>query len=363
VPTVAAALSTHPVPAIAVGEVVGQVLDQIGPAPDLVVLFASAAHVGALEDVARAVADLLSPGVFVGTTAAMVAGGAIEVEDAPALSLWAARGLRATGHRLDHRQALPALDDGSDALLVLADPYSYDPQPLLDAAGGVPVVGGMASSARGPGGNRIILDGRIHADGGVVVQLAGVGVVTVVSQGCKPVGQPMTVTRVSGNLLEELAGRPALERVQETIGTLAPEDLERARQGLHLGRVVDEHRDRFRTGDFLVRNVLGGDSQRGAVAVNDEIELGTTVQLHVRDATTADDDLRERLRGRRADGALLFTCNGRGTPLFGGPDHDAGLVAELLGDPALAGMSCAGELGPVGGRSFLHGFTASLLLL
>ncbi|MBA3303569.1 MAG: FIST C-terminal domain-containing protein, partial [Acidimicrobiia bacterium] len=112
-----------------------------------------------------------------------------------------------------------------------------------------------------------------------------------------------------------------------------------------------------------IRNVLGAErGPEGGLVVGDDVEVGATVQLQVRDAASADADLRSLLAPCDADGALLFTCNGRGTHLFGEPDHDAAAVADVLADPPLAGMSCAGEVGPVGTRSFLHGFTASMLL-
>jgi small ligand-binding sensory domain FIST len=183
-----------------------------------------------------------------------------------------------------------------------------------------------------------------------------------VSQGCRPIGDPMIVTAGEGRIARELAGRPALERVQDVLRSLPPEDLLLAQRGLHVGRVVDESKARFERGDFLVRTVLGADSSNGAVAFGDEIEVGATVQLHVRDATSADEDLRQLMAGQEADGALVFTCNGRGTHLFGVPDHDAIVVNDALGSVPIAGMSCAGEVGPVGGRSYMHGFTASIAL-
>ena len=164
-------------------------------------------------------------------------------------------------------------------------------------------------------------------------------------------------------MIHELAGRNALERVEEVLRRLTPDDVAMAQHGLHLGRVIDERKAEFERGDFLIRNVLGADRSTGSVAVGDEVEIGATVQLQVRDADSADEDLRDLLDGRSAHGALLFTCNGRGTHLFGDDDHDATIVTESLDGAPVAGMSCAGELGPVGGRSFLHGFTASVLLL
>jgi small ligand-binding sensory domain FIST len=355
----AAALSEHPVPSHAIGEVVGQVLEQIGDAPDLAVLFVGRAHTGALEDMAAAVRALLRPSVLIGCTTSTVVGGGREVEDAGGVSLFVGRGISATPVRL-RTPADAAAIPPSSLLLVLADPFTFATDELL-ATVAMPVAGGLASAAHGPGGNRLVLDDRVLVDGAVAVAIDAT-VETVVSQGCRPIGAPMIITSGEGTIVRELAGQPALRRVQETLGALGPDELALARKGLHIGRVVDESKPTFDRGDFVVRGVLGADRATGAVAVGDEVEVGATVQLHVRDAATAEEDLRHLLVGRDAAGALVFTCNGRGTSLFGVADHDASLVAELLDRAPIAGMSCAGEIGPVGGRSFLHGFTASLVL-
>ena len=225
------------------------------------------------------------------------------------------------------------------------------------------MVGGLASAARQPGGNRLVLDDGLHADGAVGVLLPErVGVTTVVSQGCRPIGQPLTVTAGERNLVAELAGRPALERLLEVVETLSPEDRQLAAQGMHVGRVIDEQRDEFGRGDFLIRAVVGADRERGVVAIGDEVELGATVQFQLRDAAAAHDDLVELLGERAAAGALVFTCSGRGSALFGVPDHDATVVSESLAGAPVAGMFCAGEFGPVGGANFVLGFSASVLL-
>jgi len=194
------------------------------------------------------------------------------------------------------------------------------------------------------------------------VVLGGVDVDAVVSQGCRPIGSPMVVTNGDGSMIHELAGRNALERVEEVLRRLPPDDIAMAQHGLHLGRVIDERKAEFARGDFLIRNVLGADRATGSVAVGDDVEIGATVQLQVRDAASADEDLRELMAGRHAGGALLFTCNGRGMHLFGTPDHDAGVLAHQLDGAPVAGMFCQGEIGPVGTRNFLHGFTASVAL-
>jgi small ligand-binding sensory domain FIST len=194
------------------------------------------------------------------------------------------------------------------------------------------------------------------------VFLDGVTVRPVVSQGCRPVGSPFVVTRATGTHVDELGGVPALARLQECAAEADEDDRALMRGGLHLGIVVDEQKVDFDPGDFLVRDVLGTDPRSGSLAVGEEITVGQTVQFHVRDAASADDDLRELLAGIDASAALLFTGQGRGRQLFGTPDHDAGVVDDLLGPLPIAGAFCAAEIGPVGGRNFLHGFTASLAL-
>ncbi|MDQ6697318.1 MAG: FIST C-terminal domain-containing protein, partial [Actinomycetota bacterium] len=161
----------------------------------------------------------------------------------------------------------------------------------------------------------------------------------------------------------EIAGRPALARLQELAASLSPDDRNLLAGGVHLGRVMDESRAEFGRGDFLVRQVVGADREAQALAVGDEIEVGTTIQFHVRDADSADEDLRALLAGASGQAALVFTCNGRGTHLFDAPHHDASVINVQLDGGATSGMFCAGELGPIGGRNFVHGFTASVLLL
>ncbi|MEX1007531.1 MAG: FIST N-terminal domain-containing protein [Acidimicrobiia bacterium] len=376
------ALSQHPVAAHAVGEAAGQILEAFaGEEPDLVVCFVSPHFVGAFDDVAFALGNLLRPGILIGTTAVAIIGGAHEIEDGPAVSLFAARlpGARLTplsltveatpdGHAI---AGWPDLDHDPATMLLLTDPFSFPTDGFLRQLGvarpGLQAIGGAASAAHGPGGNRLLLDGRVHASGAVGVLIDGVDVRTVVSQGCRPLGRPYVVTRAERNRVEELAGKSALARLQDCATAASDEDRELIRNGLHVGLVVDEHKAEFERGDFLVRNVVGADPESGALAVGDEVSVGQTVQFHVRDAAAAHEDLHALLAGHDAaehdaKGALLFTCNGRGRSFFGAPDHDAGMVDALLGPLPLAGALCAGEIGPVGGRNFVHGFTASLAL-
>jgi len=372
-------MSQHPDAATAIGEVLGQVIEALAPAdgpPDLALLFVTPPHVEAMADAATAVAAALKPVTLLGVTAISVVGGPHEVERGPAMSLWAGHTGAVTPFHLNVVSTPDGptftgwpdvIPDDSPALLLLADPFSFPVDTLLERLSqdrpGLAVVGGLASAARAPGGNRLVIDDQVVTDGAVGAFLgSGVEISTIVSQGCRPVGTPLVVTRADGNVVYELAGRPALERLQEVAATLSEDDRRLMSELVQLGRVIDETKLDFDRGDFLVRTVVGADPEVGALAVGGDVDVGSTTQFQVRDASSADEDLRHLVAERRADGALLFTCNGRGRNLFGTPDHDAGIVSESLDGAPLAGMFCAGELGPIGGRSFLHGFTASVVL-
>lgn len=381
-PGFAAALSEHPVPAAAVGEVAGAVLEVRGVEPDLACVFVTPHHAGALEDIAGAIRTLLRPRVLLGCAAEGVIGGSREVEDGPGISLWVGDVgevaplhlelfTTSDGHVLSGWPDPLPFEPG--VLVLCGDPYSF-PAPAILAAlqeqhPGLRIVGGMAGAGRGPGGTRLVLDGDVLTSGAVGVLLpaaAGDGSTVAVAQGCRPIGKPYVVTRSEGNLLVELAGRAPLEHLRELAGSLPEDEAARLRTGLHLGIVVDEHKTEFGTGDFLVRNVVGADSTTGAIRVGDVVPVGTTVQFHLRDAVAAHDDLVDVLGGLPLDGCggtLLFTCNGRGVRLFGEPDHDAELVFEATGRAPVAGFVAAGEIGPVGRRSYLHGFTAAIAAL
>jgi small ligand-binding sensory domain FIST len=371
----AAALSEHPLPTHATGEVVGRILEELGPAPDLAVVFVTAPLAGALDDIAATIRATLQPTTLLGATAVSVLGGDREVEEESAISLFAAQmspvmpvrveaERLADGWRLESTLAGPL---GARTLVLLADPFTFPVEDFLEKLAveepELQVIGGMASAARGPGGNRLVLNGEVVADGAVGVLLdANTAATTLVSQGCRPVGQPLVVTRAERNVIYEIAGRPALERLQELAASLSPDDRRLLAAGVHLGRVMDESRAEFGRGDFLVRQVVGADRDAQSLAVGDEIEVGTTIQFHVRDADSADEDLRALLTGASSSAALVFTCNGRGTHLFDAPHHDASVINSQLDGGATSGMFCAGEVGPIGGRNFVHGFTASVLL-
>jgi len=224
------------------------------------------------------------------------------------------------------------------------------------------ILGGFASGARGPSGNRLLLDEAIFDAGMVGVALDGVPMRTVVSQGCRPIGDPLTVTGSAGNVVTELASQRPMDVLRKMAEGVSNEDKALLASGLHVGVVIDEGQHEYERGDFLIRGVLGADPDTGAIAIGATVEVGSTLQFQVRDASTASDDLVDLLSEISADAALTFTCNGRGEHLFGRSGHDAELVHELTGSRATAGMFCAGEFGPVRAENHLHGFTASTLL-
>jgi small ligand-binding sensory domain FIST len=270
---------------------------------------------------------------------------------------------------------LPPRWPADSGMLLLGEPFSFPADLLLERLNedqpGVPVMGGMASGGWTAGQNRVFLNDEMLDSGAVAIWLHGaIRLRSIVSQGCRPIGRHFVVTKAERNVIFELSGQPALKQLSEIFQTLSPEEQQLARNGLHVGRVINEYQDEFHRGDFLVRNVLGVDSSTGAIAIGDFVRAGQTVQFHLRDAASADEDLRELLgaAASTADdsagsrGALLFTCNGRGTRLFDAPHHDAGALQSALGDVPVAGFFAQGEAGPVGGKNFLHGFTASVAL-
>ncbi|HYU16253.1 MAG TPA: FIST C-terminal domain-containing protein, partial [Candidatus Acidoferrum sp.] len=253
-------------------------------------------------------------------------------------------------------------------IIPLCDPFSFPSELLLEALERArpraPALGGLASASFA-GGTVLLRDGDVHSDGAVAAVLSGVEVLPCVSQGAVPVGAEMTITAAEGNVIAELAGKPAMERLGEVIAALPERERQLAGTGLLLGIVIDENRPSYERGDFLVRPIIGVDGS-GALVTGQQVRVGQTIRMHVRDAASADEDLREALRAQSqalgaqgAAGALLFTCNGRGSNMFEVPDHDAAAIEDALGAPA-AGFFCAGEIGPVGGRNFLHGFTATM---
>ena len=355
---------------------------------DLAVVFASGHHLGMAKWLLSEVHERLEPRALIGCGAGGTVAGGHELEETPGVVVWGAslpgaelETMHLTAERdgegfrlLGLPEPLAVAEDRSDpssdeSVIALCDPFSFPAEELLAALERsrpqVPVLGGLASASFA-GGAVLLCDGDVHTDGAVAVSLRGVEVLPCVSQGAGPVGPEMTITSAEANVIGELAGKPAMERLGEVIAGLPEHERELAASGVLIGLVIDENRPDYERGDFLVRPIIGADRESGAIAIGEPVRVGQTVRLQVRDASSADEDLRQALRAQAqalgaagAAGALLFTCNGRGSHMFELPDHDASAIEDSLGAPT-AGFFCAGEIGPVGGRNFLHGFTATM---
>jgi small ligand-binding sensory domain FIST len=372
-------LSTAPDPRVAAIEAGAQARAELGRAADVAFLFCAGTHLAAPEAVLEGVQEALDPPTLAGCAAGGVLSDGREIEEGTAVAVWAAA-LNGGAAEAFHAEALEMPDgmavtglaelDDATAVVLLPDPYSFPTDGVLAElsrrAPGVPILGGL-SSARTPDGEAVLFVGdRVVGGGAVAVRFDGVEVLPCVSQGAAPVGPELTVTAAEGNVIQELAGRPALGRLRDAIEELTELERGMVANGLLLGVVIDSGKPEYRQGDFLVRPLLGADPEQGTVAVGAPVDPGTVVRMHARDARSADRDLRdalglrvEALGGAAPAGALVFTCNGRGRGMFGMPDHDALALSEELGAPA-AGFFAAGEIGPVGGDPFLHGFTATV---
>ena len=258
--------------------------------------------------------------------------------------------------------------------LTFIDPFHLDAESWMrswnESYAPLPVFGGLASGIFADQTTQVYLDGEVFEDGGVAISVGGgVKLSGVISQGCTPIGETWTLTRVEQNLIHQIANRPAYTVLAETVQKLSPADQQKARGNLLIGLVVNEYREDFQRGDFLIRQLIGGDPNSGVLAVGALPRAGQTMQFQRRDAAAASDDLRELLErakenlgGATIYGGCLCSCNGRGKNLFGAPDHDAALAQKEIGPLGLAGFFCNGEIGPVGEKNYLHSFTASLAL-
>jgi small ligand-binding sensory domain FIST len=361
-----------------------------GERPDLLLAFVSPHHADRCETLSGLARRRFPGALLAGCTGGGVIGGAHEAEDGPALALTAAALPRVTltAFHVD-TTSLPAAAEGVSAwraltggvpedaepkLLLLADPFTLDARAFiagLDAAyPAAPKFGGLASGGRRPGQNRLLLGGAVHRTGAVGIAFTGdVAVDTVIAQGCRAIGSPMLVTRCRGNMLEELDRRPPLEVLADLYASLGERDRGLMQHSLFLGLEMRQDRVEYEDGELLVRNLLGAVEETGALAVGAELTPMTVAQFVLRDARTAEEDLKDlldrqrRLAGQaRPAGALLFSCLGRGAGLFGRPDHDTDLFEEKLGPAPLGGFFCNGEIGPVGGSTFLHGYTSAFAL-
>jgi small ligand-binding sensory domain FIST len=358
-----------------------------GRRPDCGIVFASVHFEDEMQRLAEDIRHGTGALTLLGCTAEAVIGSEHEHEREPAISLWLAHlpdvvvnsfhlgqsQLESLEEPEQWRSALGANGASAGYTIMLGDPYSIDVQSLLSGVNehlpGQLLIGGMASGAEAPGQAALILDEDAYREGAVGVHLSGdLTIDTVVSQGCRPIGKPFVITRAERNIIHMLGGRKPYDVLRHIFEQSPTRDQELMQQGVLLGRVINERKESFQRGDFLVRNLLGADEESGAIAVGDLVRVGVTVQFHVRDAATADEDLRMMLAPHRVAqaglpaGGLLFSCNGRGSRMFQERDHDIRVMREQLGPLPVAGFFCAGELGPIGGKNFIHGHTASVAL-
>jgi small ligand-binding sensory domain FIST len=373
----------------AIARTASLVREQLGPCrPDLVVAFVSPHHAAEFDRVPLRVAEALPGALLLGCSAGGVIGGGHEIEQRPGLSLTAAYlpGVTLTplflvNEDLPAPGAEPAAweryvgvgGQSAPQFVVLSDPFTFDAEGVVrgldNAYPGSTTVGGIASGGRAAGSNALFIGERVHRGGLVGVALSGnVAVDTIVAQGCRPIGDPMFVTAGERNVIRALDGRPPLEVLQELHDKLPPRDRQLARHSLFLGIVMKEDRQQYGQGDFLIRNLIGIDQSSGALAIGALVDANAIVQFHLRDAETSAQDLEALLRRHRENdpaptpGSLLFSCLGRGQFLYGRPDHDTDLFRRYFGDVPLGGFFCNGEIGPVHGTTFLHGYTSAFAL-
>jgi small ligand-binding sensory domain FIST len=391
-PMIASCLVVGSDPRTAAADAARGVAAALGERPDLAVVFASPALSREPEIIRDAIASTLAPRHLIGCTGEAIIGIGQEIEDQPAAVVWAAvlpgariTPIRALGWRdVDGSVEAagwptsagdPATDTNlpgpDDVVIALADPWSFPIDILLgltNASTWQPqVIGGLASGGTRQGEHVLWLDDQDYREGLVGVSIGGANLITVVSQGCTPIGPEMVVTDADGfGHIAALAGKPALTKLQDILNDLDDDALELANSGVTVGIVMNENQPDYARGDFLMRGLLGANPDTGEIHIGEHVRVGQTLRLHVRDQASADQDLRAAAReastqlGGPVAGALVFSCNGRGTHMFDQPHHDARVVAEELGDPPIAGLFCNGEIGPVGGRNFLHGFTATI---
>lgn len=364
----------------------GQIEAQLGGHPlDLALVFLSPHFRVVVADLAAKLRASLNPRLLIGCTAEGVIGREQEVEHEPAITLVASHmpGVELApftlqsmdwGRTLSEAAVLRqmvAAPSATKLFMILADPFTTPMDAVLEAFNttyaDLPIIGGMASGSQRAGGNALLFNDRVLNNGAIGVAFAGAFEVDIiVSQGCRPVGQPFTVTSVRENVIFSLEGEPPLTRIQELVMGLAPGDRALLQNGLFIGRAIGADRETLGRGDFLIRGVMGLDQESGVMVVGDYIDEGEMVQFHLRDATTAEEDLEMMLAPQLLFeppcGGFLFSCNGRGTRLYDHPNGDISTIQKVIGDINLAGFFCAGEIGPIGSKNFLHGHTASLAL-
>jgi small ligand-binding sensory domain FIST len=382
----ASAVDTSPALPDAIERCAAHVLEGLGGIePDLVIAFVSAEHSPQYERVPELLTRQFDSATIFGCGATAVIGGGQEVEERPAVSLTAAvlPGVGLSAVHLQAAQLPPTYADKTlweqalrvevqrdPAFLLLADPYSFDTEALLkgmDRAFPFAVkAGGLASAADTPGMNALFLRDTTHRTGAIALALTGnIDVRSVVTQGSRPVGDPMFVTAVHENLIRELDGREARDVLEMLFERLSADDRDLVSDALSIGIALATQQTSYGAGDFLVSDILGVDPESGALWVNTQVPLNHVVQFHLRDTSTAGQDLERVLTELRNSsgpapvGAMLFTCTGRGVHFYGQPDHDTNAFRRIVADVPVGGCFCSGEIGPLQQTNYVHGYTSS----
>ena len=383
----ASAVSDQQVLERALEDCVSSIRQQMGEAhPDLAVAFFSGHYSAEFEHIPAILQKKLGPKLLFGCSAGGVIGGGQEVEQRPGVSITAAY-LPDVELFPFHLQGdeLPDMDAGPNAweetlnvsaeddprFLLLLDPFSFPAQNFLlglDYAFSKSVkIGGLASGGQQGGDNALFLGDKVYRSGAIGIGMKGnIAVDTIVAQGCRPIGQLMCITKCQQNQLLELDERPPLEALKELFTSANERDQGLMQRSLFLGVVMDDFIEDAQQGDFLIRNIIGLDARTGSMAIGEMLREGQRVQFHLRDAMTSAEDLATLLtnyaneeKANELQGALLFSCLGRGQHLYGRPDHDTELFRAKVGAIPLGGFFCNGEIGPVSGTTFLHGYTSS----
>ena len=326
--------------------------------------------------------------VLAGCSSAGLIVGSQEIEDDPGLvlGLYSLPGAKLQAFHFNQEQMEEAnrpvywhLETGltnqeTNGWLVFADPFHLDATRWLASWSGayspLPIVGGLASGSPSEQQTQIYLNEEVYDKGGVAISIGGaIRLASVTSQGCTPIGEASTITKAERNLIYQIGNRPAYQVLAETFNALSSDEQRKTRGNLFVGLVINEYLEEFHRGDFLIRNLVGGDPESGALAIGELPRVGQTIQFQRRDAQAANEDMQAlleqaqtQLLGKSIYGGCLCCCNGRGYRMFGSPNHDAKMIQEELGPLGLTGFFCNGEIGPLGGRNFLHGYTASLAL-
>jgi small ligand-binding sensory domain FIST len=379
-------ISQNESPAKAVEQIVRQTRESLEKI-DVVFAFVTAHHAAAVDQIVEKLWLELDPQTLIGCTAEGVIGEDKEIEQGPGIAILAGHlpGVKLHPFHIapedwgalleDHDALAQRMGHGPQtrAIVGVGDPFTTPVMPLVDMMSesmpAAPLIGGMASAAQSPGGNALFRNDEIFNEGMVGLSLSGaMQVQTIVSQGCRPIGRSLVITKAHDNVIEQLGGKPSLKVLSEIVNEL-PEEEKRLlhEHGLMIGRAISEYKDHLGRGDFLIRSLAGVDQRTGAIAVGDLVRVGQTVQFQARDGRTAHEDLDLMLKGGVSDppaaGGLLFSCNGRGTRLFDDRNHDITAARAAMPRTPIAGFFAAGELGPVEGRNFIHGHTASFALL